>query len=115
MGTCDLSRLGPGKGSGALCQMSRPDTQTDTQNEEGILTVHSKGDKDRTVPIPQAIRPELKTQLETVSELHDKDLASGYSGVFLVDSLEKKYPGDLNLDTVVNNPWYGRHVFCFYR
>jgi len=60
--------------------------------EEGILTVHGKGDKDRTVPIPQAIRPELKTQLGTVSELHDKDLASGYSGVFLVDSLEKKYP-----------------------
>ncbi len=36
--------------------------------------------------------PELKTQLEAVSELHDKDLASGYSGVFLIDSLEKKYP-----------------------
>ena len=29
---------------------------------------------------------------EVVSELHDKDLAAGYAGVFLVDSLEKKYP-----------------------
>ena len=28
-----------------------------------------------------------------VSELHEKDLAAGYAGVFLVDSLEKKYPG----------------------
>jgi len=60
--------------------------------EEGILTVHGKGDKDRTVPIPQALMREFKTQLEAVSELHDKDIASGYSGVFLVDSLEKKYP-----------------------
>ena len=60
--------------------------------EDGILTVHGKGDKDRTVPIPQTIMPELKNQLEAVSELHDKDLASGYAGVFLIDSLEKKYP-----------------------
>ncbi|MCB2184441.1 MAG: site-specific integrase [Desulfobulbaceae bacterium] len=60
--------------------------------EEGILTVHGKGDKDRTVPLPQRIMSELKAQLETVSELHCKDLAAGYSGVFLKDSLEKKYP-----------------------
>ncbi len=60
--------------------------------EDGILTVHGKGDKDRTVPLPQSLIPQLKTQLEVVSELHDKDLAAGYAGVFLVDSLEKKYP-----------------------
>jgi len=36
--------------------------------------------------------PELKDQLEFVSALHEKDLAAGYSGVFLRDSLEKKYP-----------------------
>ena len=60
--------------------------------EDAILTVHGKGDKDRTVPIPQTIMPELKAQLEVVSKLHDKDLAAGYSGVFLVDLLEKKYP-----------------------
>jgi len=60
--------------------------------EEGILTVHGKGKKDRTVPIPQTLVPELKAQLEAVSKLYDKDLAVGYSGVFLDDSLEKKYP-----------------------
>ena len=59
---------------------------------EGILTVHGKGDKDRTVPLPQRLIPKLKTQLEAVSTLHDKDLAAGYTGVFLADSLEKKYP-----------------------
>lgn len=60
--------------------------------QEGILTVHGKGDKDRTVPIPQRIMPKLKDQLEFVSELHNRDLAAGYSGVFLRDSLGKKYP-----------------------
>ena len=60
--------------------------------DDAILTVHGKGDKDRTVPLPQRIMPELRNQLETVSALHDKDLAAGYSGVFLKDSLENKYP-----------------------
>jgi site-specific recombinase XerD len=60
--------------------------------EDGILTVHGKGDKDRSVPLPQKIMPALKGQLEAVSALHEKDLADGYSGVFLKDSLEKKYP-----------------------
>jgi integron integrase len=60
--------------------------------EDGILTVHGKGDKDRAVPLPQTLIPKLKTQLEFVSELHDKDLATGYAGVFLIDSLERKYP-----------------------
>jgi integron integrase len=59
---------------------------------EGILTVHGKGDKDRTLPLPQTLIPKLTTQLATVSKLHGKDLAAGYAGVFLVDSLEKKYP-----------------------
>ncbi|MFO7971353.1 MAG: phage integrase N-terminal SAM-like domain-containing protein [Desulfobacterales bacterium] len=58
--------------------------------EDGVLTVHGKGDKDRTVPLPKTIIPDLKKQLETVSALHDQDLAAGYSGVFLKDSLEKK-------------------------
>ncbi len=61
--------------------------------EEGILTVHGKGDKDRAVPLPQSIIPRLKIQLETVGDLHDKDLAARYAGVFLINSLEKKYPG----------------------
>ena len=44
--------------------------------DAGILTVHGKGKKDRTVPIPQTIVRELTAQLETVSELHAKDLIS---------------------------------------
>ena len=60
--------------------------------DEGILTIHAKGKKDRTVPLPQAIIPELTAQLEIVKKLHDADLAAGYTGVFLDDQLEKKYP-----------------------
>jgi integron integrase len=60
--------------------------------EAGILTIHGKGKKDRTVPLPETIAPELASQLEIVKKLHDKDLAAGYTGVFLDDQLEKKYP-----------------------
>ena len=57
-----------------------------------VLTVKGKGNKSRTVPIPQKIFSELMAQFEVVREVHDKDIAAGYSGVFLDDQLEKKYP-----------------------
>ncbi len=60
--------------------------------DAGILTVRGKGEKTRTVPIPQVIVPELQTQLEAVKRRHDEDLAAGFAGVFLDDQLEKKYP-----------------------
>ncbi len=60
--------------------------------DEGILTVHGKGGKDRTVPIPRSIMPELTAQLDAVRKLHDEDLSAGYTGVFLDNLLEKKYP-----------------------
>jgi integron integrase len=61
--------------------------------DEGILSIQDgKGKKSRTVPIPRTITPELLKQLETVRKLHDTDLTAGYSGAFLDDLLEKKYP-----------------------
>jgi integron integrase len=61
--------------------------------EAGIITIHDgKGQKDRTVPLPEVIVPDLKAQLKTVGELHQRDLSRKYGGVFLVNSLEKKYP-----------------------
>ena len=60
--------------------------------DDGILTVHGKGGKDRSVPIPQTIMPELTAQFESIRKLHDEDLAKGYAGVFLDDRLEKKFP-----------------------
>lgn len=60
--------------------------------DAGKLTIHGKGKKDRTVPIPEAVLPELKRQIKAVGELHDRDLAAGYDGVFLDDAVERKYP-----------------------
>lgn len=60
--------------------------------EAGVLTVHGKGGKDRTVPIPQSIVPELRKQFEAVKKLHDEDLSAGFADVFMDDRLEKKYP-----------------------
>jgi integrase len=60
--------------------------------DAGKLTIHGKGKKDRTVPIPDALLPELRAKIRKVSEIHDRDLAVGYDGVFLDDAVEKKYP-----------------------
>ena len=64
----------------------------DLNFDHRILTVHDgKGKKDRTVPLPETILPELKAQLEYVVTLHQKDLEAGYAGTFLMGSQEKKY------------------------
>jgi len=60
--------------------------------DAGVLTVHDgKGKKDRTVPLPRSILPELLAQLEKVKNLHEQDMHQGYAGVFLDNLLEKKY------------------------
>ncbi len=60
--------------------------------DEGVLTVHDgKGQKDRTVPLPQAILPELRAHLDSLKDLHQWDLNQKYAGVFLVNALERKY------------------------
>ena len=59
--------------------------------DAGLLTVHGKGKKDRTVPLPESIHNDLKGQINRVIALHETDLKDGYSGVFLPDRIEKKY------------------------
>ena len=57
-----------------------------------IVTVHDgKGKKDRTVPLPEKIMPELKAHLERVINLHQKDMDADYTGAFMPGLLEKKY------------------------
>ncbi|RII25217.1 MAG: integron integrase [Geobacter sp.] len=60
--------------------------------DAGVLTVHGKGKKDRTVPLPETIRDELQKQMKRIIEIHGRDLADGYDGVFLDDAVEKKFP-----------------------
>ena len=62
--------------------------------EEGLLTVHNgKGKKDRTVPLPISLHRDLQEQLNAIHELHRKDVARGYDGVFLFDAYERKAKG----------------------
>jgi len=57
-----------------------------------ILTIHDgKGQKDRTVPLPDALMEVLKAQLNRVIEQHERDCRAGFDGVFLPGQLEKKY------------------------
>ena len=57
-----------------------------------ILTVHDgKGKKDRTVPLPRALRTEIDLQMEMVAHVHREDLVKGYAGTFLPTALDKKY------------------------
>ena len=48
--------------------------------------------KDRVVPLPLKLKQKLMAQIETVGEIHKKDLADGYGTVFMPYALEKKYP-----------------------
>ncbi|MCD6293882.1 MAG: integron integrase [Deltaproteobacteria bacterium] len=60
--------------------------------DAGVLTVHDgKGKKDRTVPLPQTIVLDLQKHLDSVKDLHQRDLNRGYGGVFLPNALEEKY------------------------
>jgi hypothetical protein len=48
-----------------------------------LLTVHDgKGQKDRTVPLPERVVPGIREQMERVRRLHREDLAAGYGGCF---------------------------------
>ncbi len=61
----------------------------------GFDTVYiweSKSPKDRTLPLPQSIKEELKIQVEKVKAIHREDLKQGYGSVELPHRLARKYP-----------------------
>jgi integron integrase len=57
-----------------------------------IVVRGGKGNKDRIVMLPRAVRRELEKQLEWRRGLHERDLARGVARVELPDALERKYP-----------------------
>ncbi len=62
--------------------------------DEGVLTVHDgKGKKDRAVPLPAVLAPDLETHLARLQRLHERDLSAGYAGVFLPAAFDRKAPG----------------------
>ncbi|WP_240318626.1 integron integrase [Lysobacter sp. TY2-98] len=65
----------------------------DVDFERGeILVREGKGDKDRRVPLPQALREDLRRAIERALLLHRHDLAEGFGEAKLPHALAKKYP-----------------------
>jgi integron integrase len=56
-----------------------------------IYIWESKSLKDRTIPLPQKIKEELKIQIEKVKELHKQDLEDGFGSVYIPHALTKKF------------------------
>lgn len=60
--------------------------------DECMLTIRQgKGRKDRTVPLPRSLVPELQTQMARVQDLLAKDTAAGYDGAFMPPGLDRKW------------------------
>lgn len=61
----------------------------------GMLTItvrSGKGDKDRTTLLPQSLVERLELQVQSVANLHKRDIADGFGEVYLPHALNRKYP-----------------------
>jgi len=57
-----------------------------------ILVRDAKGGRDRVTMLPGSIIAPLRTHLERVQRLHERDIAEGFGDVELPDALSRKYP-----------------------
>lgn len=73
-------------------------------NRRMIFVRGGKGQKDRTVPLPAELAPELKVHLEKARRLHEQDLAAGHGTVHLPYALDRKYPN-------APKEWAWKYVF----
>ncbi|MFH1282219.1 MAG: integron integrase [bacterium] len=69
-----------------------------------IVIRDSKGEKDRVTMLPKSLEDRLRVHLETVKELHRKDLLSGQGDVYLPNALSRKYPN-------AGKEWAWQYVF----
>jgi integron integrase len=69
----------------------------DLDFERHEITVRrGKGQKDRRVMLPDALRTSLEQHLERVRRIHHADLAAGFGRVALPGALDRKYPNAAN-------------------
>ncbi len=57
-----------------------------------ITVLEGKGDKDRVVPLPEALTVPLARHMELARETHNVDLAEGFGTVYLPHALARKCP-----------------------
>jgi integron integrase len=69
-----------------------------------IIVRNGKGDKDRATIFPEAVRESLRSHLQNVRALHEKDLSAGRGEVYLPNALERKYPN-------AAKDWIWQYVF----
>ena len=69
-----------------------------------IAVRDAKGNKDRVVPLPQAVKKPLHEHLKKIKKHHEKDLKEGFGSVYLPYALERKYPN-------ASKDWVWQYVF----
>ncbi len=57
-----------------------------------IVVRDGKGEKDRITMLPQSLIPYVQQQIESVKQLHKRDVSEGFGEVSLPYALERKYP-----------------------
>lgn len=70
-----------------------------------ITIREGKGDKDRMVPLPQQIVPDLKEQLRRAKNVFDQDRINDVGPVWLPHALAEKYPN-------AGREWSWQWLFC---
>jgi len=81
-------------GSGLrLMECLRPRVKDLDFDHLAITVRGGKGGKDRVVTLPEPCVEPLKRQLQSVRNLHEKDLLDGFGAVWLPHALARKYPG----------------------
>jgi len=64
----------------------------DVDLDRGLITVRGgKGDKDRAVPLADALGTTMRAHVLRLREIFEEDRKAGLPGVFLPDALERKY------------------------
>jgi integron integrase len=62
--------------------------------DEGRLTIRKgKGGKDRSLPLPEKIKTDLRDHLRRVKRLYDNDVREGFDGVFMPEEAGLKFRG----------------------
>lgn len=69
-----------------------------------ITVREGKGNKDRVVPLPEALAQPLLAHLARVRDRHNADLAAGFGRMYLPHALARKYPQ-------ANREWGWQYVF----